>query len=59
METPVFFLFCFAVGYLMYWTAVNDKRDPHKGEGGWFAIKPPKERGPQPGREPWSRDTRR
>jgi hypothetical protein len=53
METIVFFLFCLGVGYLMYWTTVNDKRDPNRGDAGWLAIKPPEKRTPE-GREPWS-----
>lgn len=40
MEAPVFALFCLAVGYLMYWTVINEKRDPNDGRLGWFAIKP-------------------
>lgn len=42
MEAPVFLLFAFAVGYLMYWTVVNEKRDPNGGYEGWFAIRKPK-----------------
>ncbi len=41
MEALVFLLFCCAVGYLLYWTLVNEKRDPNGGHDGWFAIKPP------------------
>lgn len=41
MEAPVFLIFCLAVGYLLYWTVVNDKRDPNGGYDGGFAIKPP------------------
>jgi hypothetical protein len=40
MEAPVFLLFCLAIGYLLYWTVVNDKRDPNGGCDGWFSIKP-------------------
>lgn len=41
MEAPIFLLFCCAVGYLLFWMLVNEKRDPNGGHDGWFAIKPP------------------
>lgn len=45
MEAPVFLLFGLAIGYLLLWTAIRDKRDPDGGYDGWFAIKrPPGER---------------
>lgn len=44
MEAPVFLLFCLAMGYLLYWTVINDTRDPNGGYEGWFAIKPPAEK---------------
>lgn len=44
MESVVLIVFCLAIGYLMYWTVVNEKRDPNGGHEGWFALKPP----PQP-----------
>lgn len=40
MEAPVFLFFCLSVGYLLYWTVVNDKRSPNGGHDGWFAIRP-------------------
>lgn len=43
METIVFFTFILAVGYLLFWTVVNEKRDPNGGHEGWFAIRKPKE----------------
>lgn len=42
METIVFFIFILAVGYLLFWTVVNEKRDPNGGHQGWFAIRVPK-----------------
>lgn len=44
MESPVFLLFCLAVGYLMYWTVRNEKLDPNGGYHGWFGLKKPKPR---------------
>lgn len=60
METPVFALFCLAVGYLMYWTVMNEKRDPDGGSEGWFAIRPPRPnretaKDPRDGRSPDAR----
>lgn len=48
MEAPVFLLFCFAVGYLMYWTVRNEKLDPTGGYEGYFGLKKPKPRKPSP-----------
>jgi len=56
MEAPVFVLFALAIGYLLYWTVVNEKRDPNGGYEGWFAIRKGKsEQDTSNGRrEPWS-----
>lgn len=58
METVVFFVFILAVGYLLFWTVVNEKRDPNGGYGGWFAIRAPKEKQePRSNRQkPWLRN---
>ena len=48
MEAPVFALFCLAVGYLMYWTVVNEKLDPNGGYEGWFGLRKQKPRKPPP-----------
>lgn len=52
MEAPVFLFFCLSVGYLLYWTTVNDKRDPNGGRDGWFAIKPSEAKAPPPLSDP-------
>ena len=57
MESIVFLIFCLAVGYLLYWTVINEKRDPNDGSEGYFAIKPKEES--KPTREPWSPYSRR
>jgi len=59
MEAPIFLLFALAVGYLMFWTVVNEKRDPNGGYEGWFAIRRPdsetKAQDDQR-KKPWSRN---
>lgn len=53
MEAPVFLFFSLSVGYLLYWTVVNDKLNPNGGYDGWFAIKRP------PNTSPTSDDSQR
>ena len=57
MESIVFLIFCPAVGYLLYWTVINEKRDPNDGGEGYFGIKSKEDR--KPTREPWSPHNRR